>query len=294
MPSNNLHHHLTASRLARTRSRTHICLLKGPRPNLSRAPVHKTDSTLYFIETLPSFLNPAVASLLLRAHLSLTSYTRLPTYHLLSFPSCPVSSSSLNTIYLPAFLPGQKSYTTLPLFAILLCSAILCYLNQEARSTLSFPERHWVANCPPSLIASISGFFVRLVYLFCFATVTISSPTIDSETITMDFTGQYNFTNPQPYHQFMPIPPLTPSHSHSAGSDDFNASPPVSKCSSPRSLLPPLPRCSPALAFSYLSITLSTFSLRCPTSFGFFSVVPAARLFHDTSAYKLTSGLTCT
>jgi AP-1-like factor len=42
----------------------------------------------------------------------------------------------------------------------------------------------------------------------------------------MDFTGQYNFTNPQPYHQFMPIPPLTPSHSHSAGSDDFNASPP--------------------------------------------------------------------
>ncbi|KAJ0130580.1 Zinc-type alcohol dehydrogenase-like protein [Fusarium oxysporum f. sp. albedinis] len=42
----------------------------------------------------------------------------------------------------------------------------------------------------------------------------------------MDFTGQYNFANPQPYHQFMPIPPLTPSHSHSAGSDDFNASPP--------------------------------------------------------------------
>ncbi|KAM0193935.1 hypothetical protein ACHAPA_000260 [Fusarium lateritium] len=42
----------------------------------------------------------------------------------------------------------------------------------------------------------------------------------------MDFTGQYNFANSQPYHQFMPIPPLTPSHSHSAGSDDFNASPP--------------------------------------------------------------------
>ncbi|KAF5022146.1 hypothetical protein F66182_5796 [Fusarium sp. NRRL 66182] len=42
----------------------------------------------------------------------------------------------------------------------------------------------------------------------------------------MDFTGQYNFAHPQPYHQFMPIPPLTPSHSHSAGSDDFNASPP--------------------------------------------------------------------
>ncbi|KAM0356071.1 hypothetical protein ACHAPU_000465 [Fusarium lateritium] len=42
----------------------------------------------------------------------------------------------------------------------------------------------------------------------------------------MDFTGQYNFASSQPYHQFMPIPPLTPSHSHSAGSDDFNASPP--------------------------------------------------------------------
>ncbi|KAI8675130.1 BZIP domain-containing protein [Fusarium keratoplasticum] len=42
----------------------------------------------------------------------------------------------------------------------------------------------------------------------------------------MDFTGQYNFPGTQPYHQFMPIPPLTPSHSHSAGSDDFNASPP--------------------------------------------------------------------
>ncbi|KAF4437398.1 YAP1-transcriptional activator involved in oxidative stress response, partial [Fusarium albosuccineum] len=42
----------------------------------------------------------------------------------------------------------------------------------------------------------------------------------------MDFTGQYSFPGTQPYHQFMPIPPLTPSHSHSAGSDDFNASPP--------------------------------------------------------------------
>ncbi|KAF4984209.1 hypothetical protein FZEAL_549 [Fusarium zealandicum] len=40
----------------------------------------------------------------------------------------------------------------------------------------------------------------------------------------MDFTGQYSFPGTQPYHQFMPIPPLTPSHS--AGSDDFNASPP--------------------------------------------------------------------
>ncbi|KLP17215.1 YAP1-transcriptional activator involved in oxidative stress response [Fusarium fujikuroi] len=59
----------------------------------------------------------------------------------------------------------------------------------------------------------------------------------------MDFTGQYNFANPQPYHQFMPIPPLTPSHSHSAGSDDFNASPPVSK----RPLLRDLPH-SPGAA----------------------------------------------
>ncbi|KAL6410414.1 hypothetical protein AUP68_06836 [Ilyonectria robusta] len=42
----------------------------------------------------------------------------------------------------------------------------------------------------------------------------------------MDFSGQYNFPGAQPYHQFMPIPPLTPSHSHSAASDDFNTSPP--------------------------------------------------------------------
>ncbi|KAH6888050.1 hypothetical protein B0T10DRAFT_66271 [Thelonectria olida] len=41
----------------------------------------------------------------------------------------------------------------------------------------------------------------------------------------MDFTGQYNFPGTQPY-QFMPIPPLTPSHSHSAASDDFTTSPP--------------------------------------------------------------------
>ncbi|KPM40442.1 hypothetical protein AK830_g6087 [Neonectria ditissima] len=41
----------------------------------------------------------------------------------------------------------------------------------------------------------------------------------------MDFSG-YNFPGAQPYHQFMPIPPLTPSHSHSATSDDFNTSPP--------------------------------------------------------------------
>ncbi|KAI9903664.1 hypothetical protein N3K66_000193 [Trichothecium roseum] len=45
----------------------------------------------------------------------------------------------------------------------------------------------------------------------------------------MDFTGQYQFAGTgQAYHhpQFMPIPPLTPSHSHSAGSDEYNASPP--------------------------------------------------------------------
>lgn len=40
----------------------------------------------------------------------------------------------------------------------------------------------------------------------------------------MDFTGQYNFPGAQPY-QFMSIPPLTPSHSHSAASDDFTTSP---------------------------------------------------------------------
>ncbi|CAM1502110.1 Fc.00g040940.m01.CDS01 [Cosmosporella sp. VM-42] len=39
----------------------------------------------------------------------------------------------------------------------------------------------------------------------------------------MDFSGQYQFPGAQPYHQFMPIPPLTPSNSHSAGSDDFAA-----------------------------------------------------------------------
>merc|ERR1712000_107068 len=44
--------------------------------------------------------------------------------------------------------------------------------------------------------------------------------------ITMDFTGNFHFTAAQPYHQFMPIPPLTPSHSHSAPSDDFNSSSP--------------------------------------------------------------------
>lgn len=45
---------------------------------------------------------------------------------------------------------------------------------------------------------------------------------------TMDFSQQY-FAQAQPY-QFMGIPPLTPSHSNSAGSDDFNTtSPPVSR-----------------------------------------------------------------
>jgi AP-1-like factor len=43
----------------------------------------------------------------------------------------------------------------------------------------------------------------------------------------MDFTGQYQFAGAQPYHQFMTIPPLTPSNSHSTASDDFaNTSPP--------------------------------------------------------------------
>lgn len=45
----------------------------------------------------------------------------------------------------------------------------------------------------------------------------------------MDFTNQYPFPGgqQQSYHQFMPVPPLTPSHSHSAPSDDYNNSPPV-------------------------------------------------------------------
>lgn len=46
---------------------------------------------------------------------------------------------------------------------------------------------------------------------------------------TMDFTSQYQFAGGQPYQTFMPIPPLTPSNSHSTGSDDFTTtSPPVS------------------------------------------------------------------
>jgi hypothetical protein len=45
---------------------------------------------------------------------------------------------------------------------------------------------------------------------------------------TMDFSHPAYFSNPQPY-QFIGIPPLTPSHSNSAASDDFNTtSPPVS------------------------------------------------------------------
>ncbi|KAH7158117.1 hypothetical protein B0J13DRAFT_650917 [Dactylonectria estremocensis] len=49
----------------------------------------------------------------------------------------------------------------------------------------------------------------------------------------MDFGGQYSFPGAQPYHQFMPIPPLTPSHSHSAASDDFNTSPPAVQAQPP-------------------------------------------------------------
>jgi len=50
----------------------------------------------------------------------------------------------------------------------------------------------------------------------------------------MDFSHNY-FAGAQPY-QFMGIPPLTPSHSNSAASDDFNTtSPPVSRL--PRAVL---------------------------------------------------------
>ncbi|KID89496.1 bZIP transcription factor (Fcr3) [Metarhizium guizhouense ARSEF 977] len=46
----------------------------------------------------------------------------------------------------------------------------------------------------------------------------------------MDFSSQpFPFTAGQPYQSFMSVPPLTPSNSHSAGSDDYNtASPAVS------------------------------------------------------------------
>jgi hypothetical protein len=127
-----------------------------------------------------------------------------------------------------------------------------------------------------------------------YSTLLLSRPsnvkrTTASETTTMDFTGQYNFANPQPYHQFMPIPPLTPSHSHSTGSDDFNASPPVSKCPSPRS--PPTLPVQPCLSVflpEHYSINLG---LQISKVFGFFTIVPAARLSHTTSASKLTSSL---
>ncbi|KAF4124630.1 hypothetical protein GMORB2_5296 [Geosmithia morbida] len=39
----------------------------------------------------------------------------------------------------------------------------------------------------------------------------------------MEFTGQYQFAaGNAPYHQFLPVPPLTPSHSQSAPSDECN------------------------------------------------------------------------
>ncbi|KEZ41834.1 hypothetical protein SAPIO_CDS6640 [Scedosporium apiospermum] len=41
----------------------------------------------------------------------------------------------------------------------------------------------------------------------------------------MDYSRQQFFGGPQPY-QFMSMPPLTPSNSHSAGSDDFNTTSP--------------------------------------------------------------------
>ena len=54
----------------------------------------------------------------------------------------------------------------------------------------------------------------------------------------MDYTQQPYFGGAQPYPQFMGIPPLTPSNSHSAGSEDFNnTSPPVSGCLIPGLLL---------------------------------------------------------
>ncbi|OAA42701.1 bZIP transcription factor (Fcr3) [Metarhizium rileyi] len=42
----------------------------------------------------------------------------------------------------------------------------------------------------------------------------------------MDFSSQYPFPAGQPYQSFMTVPPLTPSNSHSAGSDDFNTTSP--------------------------------------------------------------------
>ncbi|KAG5924930.1 hypothetical protein E4U42_004533 [Claviceps africana] len=38
----------------------------------------------------------------------------------------------------------------------------------------------------------------------------------------MDFSSQYQFTVGQAYQPFMSVPPLTPSNSHSAASDDYN------------------------------------------------------------------------
>ncbi|KFG85546.1 bZIP transcription factor (Fcr3) [Metarhizium anisopliae] len=44
----------------------------------------------------------------------------------------------------------------------------------------------------------------------------------------MDFSSQpFPFTAGQPYQSFMSVPPLTPSNSHSAGSDDYNTASPV-------------------------------------------------------------------
>lgn len=46
----------------------------------------------------------------------------------------------------------------------------------------------------------------------------------------MDYTNPAYFAGAgtQPPYHFIGIPPLTPSHSNSAASDDFNASPQVS------------------------------------------------------------------
>ncbi|KAK2591907.1 hypothetical protein QQS21_010405 [Conoideocrella luteorostrata] len=42
----------------------------------------------------------------------------------------------------------------------------------------------------------------------------------------MDFQSQYQFAGGQPFQAFMPLPPLTPSNSHSAASDEFNTTSP--------------------------------------------------------------------
>lgn len=74
---------------------------------------------------------------------------------------------------------------------------------------------------------SVSNLF-RLGKPFCPFGVTYLVYLRPRRSSTMDYTQQQYFGGAQPYAQFMTIPPLTPSNSHSAGSDDFNnTSPPV-------------------------------------------------------------------